>query len=282
MDNDFLKNIDSSQVRELVESMYSLPVSKGEYVIREGEVGAHLYVSAEGQFEVIKNGVVLGVMGTGKAFGELAILYNCTRTASVRVIADARLWVLDRRVFQMIMMKTGMQRIKENVNFLKSVPLLRNLSDDVLAKISDVLEVEFYTAGTYIIRQGTSGDTFFIICQGCVKVTQKINTHEKEIRVLDRGDYFGEQALINEDKRTANIIALSPGVECLTLDRESFTHLIGDLCELKEKNYGDENRVLAMKFSDKTQEVFDHNVPQGKLIYLFQFHFFQKLPSEII
>lgn len=265
MDNDFLKNIDSSQVRELVESMYALQISKGEYVIREGEVGAHLYVSAEGQFEVIKNGVVLGVMGTGKAFGELAILYNCTRTASVRVISDARLWVLDRRVFQMIMMKTGMQRIKENVNFLKSVPLLRNLSDDVLAKISDVLEVEFYTAGTYIIRQGTSGDSFFIICQGSVKVTQKMNTEEKEIRTLYRGDYFGEQALINEDKRTANIIALNPGVECLTLDRESFTHLIGDLCELKEKNYGDENRVLAMKFFDRVQEVFDHNVPQGKL-----------------
>lgn len=264
MDNDFLKNIDSSQVRELVESMYALQISKGEYVIREGEVGAHLYVSAEGQFEVIKNGVVLGVMGTGKAFGELAILYNCTRTASVRVLSDARLWVLDRRVFQMIMMKTGMQRIKENVNFLKSVPLLRNLSDDVLAKISDVLEVEFYTAGTYIIRQGTSGDSFFIICQGSVKVTQKISTEEKEIRTLYRGDYFGEQALINEDKRTANIIALNPGVECLTLDRESFTHLIGDLCELKEKNYGDENRVLAMKFFDRVQDVFDHNVPQGK------------------
>jgi cGMP-dependent protein kinase len=43
-----------------------------------------LYVSAEGEFEVIKEGKVLGKMGPGKAFGELAILYNCTRTASIR------------------------------------------------------------------------------------------------------------------------------------------------------------------------------------------------------
>jgi hypothetical protein len=47
-------------------------------------VGSHLYVSAEGEFEVIKEGKVLGKMGPGKAFGELAILYNCTRTASIR------------------------------------------------------------------------------------------------------------------------------------------------------------------------------------------------------
>lgn len=84
MDNDFLKNIDSTQVRELVESMYSLEVRRDEYVIREGEAGAHLFVSAAGEFEVIKEGKVLGRMGKGKAFGELAILYNCTRTASIR------------------------------------------------------------------------------------------------------------------------------------------------------------------------------------------------------
>lgn len=46
--------------------------------------GSHLYVSSEGEFEVIKEEKVLGRMGPGKAFGELAILYNCTRTASIR------------------------------------------------------------------------------------------------------------------------------------------------------------------------------------------------------
>lgn len=75
---------------------------------------------------------------------------------------------------------------------------------------------------------------------------------EEEIRILVRGEYFGEQALIREDKRTANIIAMSPGVECLTLDRESFTKHIGDLCELQEKNYGDEERVLAFRNLENT------------------------------
>lgn len=66
---------------------------------------------------------------------------------------------------------------------------------------------------------------------------------EEEIRTLQRGDYFGEQALLKEDVRTASVIALHPGVECLTLDRDSFNQLIGDMSEFKEKDYGDEERL---------------------------------------
>lgn len=247
MDNNFLKHLDSLQVREIVDTMYSREFQAGSYVIREGEAGAHLFVSAEGDFEVIKDDKVLGHMGPGKAFGELAVLYNCTRTASIRVVVDSKVWVLDRKVFQQIMVRTGLQRLQDNINFLRSVPLLQKLSNDVLAKIADVLEVEFYPAGAYIIRQGANGDTFFIISTGSVKVTQRLPgcLEEEEIRTLERGEYFGEQALLREECRTASVIALNPGVECLTLDRDSFIQLIGDLSEIKEKNYGDEQRVLS-------------------------------------
>jgi hypothetical protein len=83
-DNDFLKHLDCVQVRELVESMYSRSVDAGEYVVRENEPGNHLYVSADGEFEIEVNGKVLGTLSSGKAFGELAILYNCRRTASIK------------------------------------------------------------------------------------------------------------------------------------------------------------------------------------------------------
>ena len=66
--------------------MHEKQVAKGCYVIREGELGSHIYVSAEGEYEVIKDGKVLGRLGVGKAFGELAILYNCKRTASIKVM----------------------------------------------------------------------------------------------------------------------------------------------------------------------------------------------------
>lgn len=46
MDNNFLKNLDTIQVREIVDCMYEKRVKAGQYVIREGEGGQHLYVAA--------------------------------------------------------------------------------------------------------------------------------------------------------------------------------------------------------------------------------------------
>ncbi|KAH3863556.1 cGMP-dependent protein kinase 1-like isoform X2 [Dreissena polymorpha] len=244
LDNDFLKKLDSAQIREVVECMYEKQVKQGHFIIREGDPGQHLYVAAEGEFEVLKETNVLGKMAAGRAFGELAILYNCTRTASVRAVTDVRVWVLDRRIFQAIMMKTGIQRQEENINFLKSVPLLRSLPAEKLSKLADVLEVDFFHEGEYIIREGATGDTFFILNKGEVKVTQTIAGFDdpQEVRKLNRGDYFGEKSLLSEDRRTANVIALPPGVECLTVDRNSFNKLIGTLSELREKDYGDAER----------------------------------------
>jgi len=241
MENDFLKNLSQSQVRELVDAMHEKIVPKGVYVIREGELGSHLYVSAEGEYEVIKDGKVLGRLGVGKAFGELAILYNCKRTASIKAVADGKLWAIERTVFQQIMQSTGMKKIENQVNFLRIVPLLSNFPENILSKISDVLELEVYKKGDFVVREGTAGDTFYIISEGDVKVTQKAANQDNEIRTLTKGDYFGEQALLKTDMRTANVIATSELVECLTLDRDSFFQLVGDLSELRDKKYGDVN-----------------------------------------
>ncbi|XP_013385586.1 cGMP-dependent protein kinase, isozyme 1 isoform X1 [Lingula anatina] len=237
--------------------MYERTTQKGQFIITEGEAGQHLFVSAEGELNVLKDGRSLGTMTAGRAFGELAILYNCTRTASVKALSDARLWVLDRSVFQAIMMKTGLQRQAENIKFLRSVSLLKRLPSEKLAKIASVLEMDFFHEGECIIREGEAGDTFFIINKGEVEVQQKLKgfSDPQKIRNLKRGDYFGEKALLSEDYRTASVVAKAPGVECLTIDRESFTQLIGDLNELREKDYGDEARNAQRLFNKKTKRL---------------------------
>ena len=46
LDNDFLKNLDSTQIREVVNCMYERKIDAGHYITREGEAGQHLFVSA--------------------------------------------------------------------------------------------------------------------------------------------------------------------------------------------------------------------------------------------
>ncbi|XP_029565651.1 cGMP-dependent protein kinase 1-like isoform X2 [Salmo trutta] len=199
-------------------------------------------VYVEGKVEVTKGGQKLCTMDPGKVFGELAILYNCTRTATVTALIDIKLWVVDRQGFQTIMMRTGLIKHFQYMEFIRSVPSFQSLPEDILSKVADVLEETHYSEGDYIIRQGATGDTFFIISEGQVKVTQQKSTNEEPefLTTLTRGDWFGEQALKGEDVRTASVTAAG-GVACLVVDRESFMHLIGGLDDVNSRqNESDE------------------------------------------
>lgn len=248
--------MDTGRLAAVVQSMKLESFDANTFIIKEGETGSHFYVSSEGDFEVIKDGETIKRFGEGVVFGELAILYKAKRFASVKVTTRATVWSLERRTFQRIMMRTERLELEQNIKFLKSVSVLQNLSDEYLSKVADLLrrvslapkhlvkyeqlliyspilyDKEFYATGTTIIRQGDPGDKFYIIRGGSVTVTKKMpNGQDRVVGRLKRGEYFGEQALIHQDKRLANIIANEPGTECLTLDRV-YVNILIDVCKL--------------------------------------------------
>ncbi|XP_010868587.2 cGMP-dependent protein kinase 2 [Esox lucius] len=235
MNNDFLKKLDPQHMREMVECMYERTYTEGQVVIQEGEPGNYLYVLADGLLEVIQNGKLLGEMRPRTAFGELAILYNCKRTATVKAVSKVHIWALDRQTFQSIMMKSTQATQEEYFSFLRSVSLLRDLPEEKLAKIVDCLEIDYFDKGEYIIREGEEGNTFFIIAKGEVCVTQTTEgwTEPQEIKTLGVGDYFGEKALISEDVRSANIISTENDTQCLVVDRDNFNQIVGTYEELQ-------------------------------------------------
>ncbi len=91
-DNSFLKNyLNLEQLDLIVDSMYEKEFSKNTYICRRGTYGSHLYILTYGHCEVIDaHDKPVNQMGPGKAFGELALLYNCTRTASVKSKMSAK------------------------------------------------------------------------------------------------------------------------------------------------------------------------------------------------
>ncbi|XP_054723971.1 cGMP-dependent protein kinase, isozyme 2 forms cD4/T1/T3A/T3B-like isoform X2 [Uloborus diversus] len=251
---DFMKNLETVQIKEITDCMYPVEYSQDSIIIKEGDAGSVVFVMEEGKIQVSKSGRYLCTLGPGKVFGELAILYNCTRTATITALSDCRLWAIERQCFQTIMMRTGLVRQAQYTDFLKSVPTFRRLPEETLIKIADVLEETTYKYGDYIIRQGATGDTFFIISRGKVKVTinDPEQNVEKFVRTLSFGDFFGEKALQSEDVRTANIVADDlEGVTCLVIDRESFHQLISHIDEIKLKRYDED-----ISFRKKANEEF--------------------------
>ncbi|XP_030557476.1 cGMP-dependent protein kinase, isozyme 2 forms cD4/T1/T3A/T3B isoform X3 [Drosophila novamexicana] len=252
-----MKNLDLAQIREIVDCMYPVKYPAKNLIIKEGDVGSIVYVMEDGRVEVSREGKYLSTLSGAKVLGELAILYNCQRTATITAISECNLWAIERQCFQTIMMRTGLIRQAEYTDFLKSVPIFKDLPEDTLIKISDVLEETHYQRGDYIVRQGARGDTFFIISKGKVRVTikQPDTQEEKFIRMLGKGDFFGEKALQGDDLRTANIICESPeGVSCLVIDRETFNQLISSLDEIKHR-YDDEGAMERRKINEEFRDI---------------------------
>ncbi|XP_017461749.1 PREDICTED: cGMP-dependent protein kinase 1-like, partial [Rhagoletis zephyria] len=255
LDNDFMKKLEQFQIDEITNCMYPVEYAKDLYIIKEGDIGSALYVIEEGTLEVSKqNNKFFSKMGPQKMFGELAILYNCTRTATVKALTDCKLWAIERQCFRTIMIRFGLMKQKEHIKFLKTVPSFSKLNDEVIFKIANVLEEHIYHHGDYIIRQGEKGDTFFIIVSGSVRVTinEGDSSEGKLICTQTKGEFFGERALQGEETRSANIIAESPIVTCLVTDRDSFKQLISNLDDVKTKRYDQditERKILNERFA---------------------------------
>ncbi|XP_015595455.1 cGMP-dependent protein kinase 1 [Cephus cinctus] len=244
LENEFLGNLEENQVEALVSAMYPKQIPPNTQVIREGDIGSHLYVSAEGDFDIYDGNKFQRSFGPGVAFGELALLYNTKRLRSITVKNGGKVWVLDRSVFLTVMMRSAQERLEANIRFLRRVSVLQKLPEPrehVLTKISDLIRVEFFPAAARIVKQGERGEKFYIISGGNVRITKDTDYDgEEELLVLGRGQYFGEKALFDdagENRRHANAIALAPGVECLTLDRTTFLNYLGGLDVIRNKDW---------------------------------------------
>ncbi|XP_012286555.1 cGMP-dependent protein kinase, isozyme 1 isoform X2 [Orussus abietinus] len=247
MRNEFLSNFSEPRIVSLVSAMYPQDVAPGTRIITEGDIGSHLYVSEEGEFEIYEGTRYQGKFGAGVAFGELALLYNSKRLRSIDAKTKGRLWVLDRPVFINVMIRTAQKCMEDNSRLLRRISALKALPEHILKKISDLMNIEFFPADSYILRQGEPGEKFYIISGGRVKITKQTEyLDEAELTILGKGDYFGEKSLYNEEEnlREANAIALSPGVECFTIDRTSFLNYLGGLEVIRNKNWTEEYEKL--------------------------------------
>jgi cGMP-dependent protein kinase len=229
LDNYFMKHLEENQIDQIVSAMENKDYRKDSIIIQEGDDGSHVYIIEDGVVEVSKGGQVLTELKDGKVFGELAVLYNCKRQATVKALTRVSLWALSRRDYQTIMTYSGLRLHQQCVKFLLSVPVIKTLQPEFISKIADAAEEIRFSNGDYIIRQGEIGNSFYIITEGQVKVTQTKpgEATETPLTTLKVGEYFGERAIESEDLRAANVIADHiKGVSCLVLSRNEYKRLI--------------------------------------------------------
>jgi len=226
----------------IVDAFESMEVKGGVSVIRQGEAGEKFFVVQSGILDIYIRGPegdqkVGNSLTAGSSFGELALMYNTPRAATIKSISDCVLWTIDRSTYRGIVVHHKFLRNKQYQEFLRNVEISGKtlssiMSEAQIEKMTVSLEREVYNKGEAIIRQGNTGDNFYIIADGDVGVYKTApDGHEKKLTVLRRGAYFGEQALLREDVRQASCIA-EDKVTVLTLGREDFIDMLGPFEEI--------------------------------------------------
>lgn len=154
------------------------------------------------------------------------------------------------------------------IESLKTFPLLANIREDELKVFASKLKEEVFPTGTSILVEGDTGDTMYLLIDGEVDVIKTTVYGEKFTCAKLKSSYhvlFGEIALIDNDKRSASIIATTE-CKCLSIDGKTFkdfcreypnagVELLLLICTNTAKNMRAENANLRLVYQALIDEI---------------------------
>ncbi|KAM6981269.1 protein kinase, cAMP-dependent, regulatory, type II, alpha, B [Aplochiton taeniatus] len=251
------KTLEQDQFSEVLDGMFEVLVKPQEHIIDQGDDGDNFYVIERGVYDIVvqKDGVGLcvGKYDNRGSFGELALMYNTPRAATIIATQAGALWGLDRATFHRLIVKNNAKKRRMYEAFIECVPLLKSLELSERMKIVDVLGHREFEDGMRIIMQGEMADCFYIVESGFVKIMIKSKTKagqqdnsEVEITQCSRGQYFGELALVTNKPRAASVYAVGR-TKCLMIDVQAFERLLGPCKEIMKRNITNyEDQLVAL------------------------------------
>uniref|UniRef100_A0A8C4P0H1 cAMP-dependent protein kinase type II-alpha regulatory subunit n=1 Tax=Dicentrarchus labrax TaxID=13489 RepID=A0A8C4P0H1_DICLA len=248
------KTLDQEQFSQVLDAMFELRVQPQDHVIDQGDDGDNFYVIERGIYDIVVLGKCVGQYNNKGSFGELALMYNTPRAATIVATQEGALWGLDRATFRRLIVKNNAKKRRMYECFIESVPLLKSLEATERMKIVDVLGAKQFSDGERIITQGEKADCFYVVESGEVKIMMKSKTKadhadnaEVEITRCSRGHYFGELALVTNKPRAASAYAVGD-VKLLVIDVQAFERLLGSCKEIMKRNIAHYEEQLVALF----------------------------------
>lgn len=228
-------------VKQVVDRMYGVSFQKGATVVQQGEhagaetdcmfflekgevdvvISGNVERDANNEYRRIEGNVVVIHKGPGWVFGDIALLFNTPRTASIVTSSTSTMWLLERRTFLQFVMRHAPGA--RTLRFVRKLPLLKGLSDNVLLSVAGRLEERVYQDGRAIIQYGERGDQLYLIRYGKVRVLRpgNIDGERVEVACLGRGQFIGERTLVTGKLRSADCEACGE-VRVVVINKKDF------------------------------------------------------------
>ena len=255
---DFLKDVPDRKLQILSNLLIYVPLRKGEVLFQEGSLGSEMYIVYQGGCQAVakrideetgeSHDVVLNSFQEGDFFGEISLIMDMPRTASIIASEDTLVLELRKDDFHNFLKLTPnlhfhdlMKRRFANHFRKYKVPFFSAIPEAKYPMLASLCKVEQIEEDTIVFKEGEIGNSFYIIAHGeVVATTEKcastLNKDKKkvgEIIELSRmgpGKYFGEIALIRDTKRTATVKTVTRCV-ILSITKKNFDQFFADAPE---------------------------------------------------
>ncbi len=223
---------------ELMKAAELKSVSAGELVFDQGDAGDCFYIVYSGRIRILKKNeqdkeINLGVCMRGDHFGETALITENPRNAAARAVEDGILISIDKHLFnEYLFTQPGLREYFDKFirctsinHFLRTCTNLAVVSPKDLQTLLKKFNSEFYKEGDVVFRQGAEPDKFYLVESGKIKVVVWDENKQEIVNFLREGDFFGEKALIEDTRRTADVVCLTD-CHLFSLKKEDFNQLV--------------------------------------------------------
>lgn len=216
----------------------------GATIIAEGTPADAFYIIASGSVDVFKQmddgEVRVARLERGQYFGEIGLLQNTTRTATVRAASDGpvTVMVLTQEAFLDLVETLDLDSdeigrlMRKRISTNQLIEAVRRLSAEELAALLREFDVQTIAPGTTIFQEGEAPEAFYILDAGEVTITSTKEGTEQTIEVLTPGSYFGELGLLSGQPHAVTARASeSANVVVLRTGKAGFEKLISNVAD---------------------------------------------------
>jgi cAMP-dependent protein kinase regulator len=232
---------------QLMEQMKMRSVLPEEVIIREGEVDDSMFIISSGRVKITKTSeagteIVLARLTDGAFFGEIALLSESPRSASVIAEEETLLFQVSRDILAQvvknfpsvanILLKFYRQRLLSNL--MATSAIFKPLDAEQRKSLIEKFKSREVPANEKILEEGQAGDGLYMLLSGRAEVSKKVDNQRKVLAHLKTGDVFGEMSLLSDQPVTATIKTLRKCI-VLKLPKRSFTEIVATHPQLLAK-----------------------------------------------
>jgi cAMP-dependent protein kinase regulator len=215
---------------ELAARLMTHRFAPGEVIVREGDRGDSCFVIASGTVRVTKGDVEVNRMGPGSFFGELALLADGRRHATVHAVEACELHEIPRLVLDALSarhpeVRPALERLYRErlvATLVGHAPFFQPLPADQRLALMTRFTAAHVEAGAVVIREGERGGGLYLVLLGAVDVTRRgPGGAPVKLATLGEGTYFGEISLLRGTVASATVTAARP-TQLALLPRDEF------------------------------------------------------------